>query len=111
MPASICLFFRFLYDFRSSYPFPFEVMGQDLLLHQGYLFVMPLAKNALKARKYEKVILLVLDPLNGSEMAKFQWETPRMPPEVYKESGETRLYANEGHTRPLVLLHPRNFYH
>ena len=61
-------------------------MGQDLLLHSNYLFVQPLMKasNAKKniqnkAKKYEKVILLVLDPLNGGgiEKAKFQWETPR----------------------------------
>ena len=37
------------------------------------------AKNIQnKAKKYENVILLVLDPLNGGiEKAKFQWETPR----------------------------------
>ena len=56
-------------------------MGQDLLLHSNYLFVQPLmkAKNIQnKAKKYENVILLVLDPLNGGiEKAKFQWETPR----------------------------------
>ena len=64
---------------------------------------MPLAKNAQKARKYEKVILLALDPLNGAEKARFQWDTQRMPPEVYKESGEARLYANEGH---ILLVFP-----
>ena len=56
-------------------------MGQDLLLHSNCLFVQPLmkAKNIQnKAKKYENVILLVLDPLNGGiEKAKFQWETPR----------------------------------
>ena len=56
-------------------------MGQDLLLHSNYLFVQPLlkAKNIQnKAKKYENVILLVLDPLNGGiEKAKFTWETPR----------------------------------
>ena len=47
--------------------------------------------------------MLALDPLNGVEKARFQWEdTPRMPPEVYKESGETRLYAYEG--RILLVL-------
>ena len=35
---------------RFSKVFPFEVMGQDLLLHQNVLFVMPLAKNAQKAQ-------------------------------------------------------------
>lgn len=92
----------------SSNTYPFEVMGQDLLLHSNYLFVQPLmkAKNIQnKAKKYENVILLVLDPLNGGiEKAKFQWETPRMPPDVYKESGEARLYASAEGQRVLQVF-------
>ena len=74
------------------YQLRFEVMGQDVILHKGLLVVMPLAR---KASKYERSALLVYDPSTGQEKANFVREGKRRPPNVYKESGEKRLYSFE----------------
>ena len=78
-----------------SFHLPYEVMGQDLLLNDGLLFLMPLPS---KKTKNEKLVLLVLDLRQGQghgyeEKGRFYWSKGRRPPNVYKESGERRLYA------------------
>ena len=78
----------------SSFHLPYEVMGQDLWLYRGLLFLMPLSKKT----KDEKLILIVLDLAKESssgyeEKARFYWPSGRRPPNVYKESGERRLYT------------------
>ena len=75
----------------SSFHLPYEVMGQDLWLYRGLLFLMPLSKKT----KDEKLILIVLDLAKEKyeEKARFYWPSGRRPPNVYKESGERRLYT------------------
>ena len=71
----------------------FEVMGQDLLLNSGHLFLMPLFT---KRGKNENLVLAVFDIDTGQEKANYTWDKGRRrPPLVYKESGEKRLYAYE----------------
>ena len=77
-----------------SFHLPYEVMGQDLLLNDGLLFLMPLPS---KKTRNEKLVLLVLDLRQGQgyeEKGRFYWSKGRRPPNVYKESGERRLYAH-----------------
>ena len=79
----------------SSFHLPYEVMGQDLLLHDRLLFLMPLSKKR-NSKQDDKLILLVLDLAKNEgyeEKARFYWPSGRRPPNVYKESGERRLYA------------------
>ena len=67
-------------------------MGQDLLLHQGLLFMMPLVKKDKKSEN--DLVLVVYDTNKGHQKAKHRWMNGRRHwPLVYKESGEKRLYA------------------
>jgi hypothetical protein len=77
----------------------FEVMGQDLLLHRGHLILMPLLKKK-RATTPGNLILAVYnveDEENyddfGKQTSKFYWKASRAAPQVYKESGEARLYV------------------
>lgn len=70
---------------------PFEVMGQDLLLHQNLLFIMPLQG---RKSKNQGLILLVFDIDSGSQVGSQNWAAEaRKAPLVFKECGEKRLYA------------------
>lgn len=76
---------------------PFEVMGQDLLVHQGLLFIMPLFKK-------KSLILLVFDIDSGLQKASQTWPERRKAPLVFKECGEKRLYAYKNTLLQLLPL-------
>ena len=85
----------------NSFNLPFEVMGQDVLLKERILYLMPLPspKHQLHERggTCENLILITYDlsafPAKIGHRA--YWPRPRLQPQVYKESGERRLYLFE----------------
>ena len=82
---------------------PFEIAGQDLEVYQGFLFLLPIKQPNNDATPNEILLVYsILDGTHGEVLELATSFTPgatndypdrhRLPPQVYKESGEKRIY-------------------
>ena len=99
-------------EYVGSSDLPFEVAGQDLKVYRGLLFLLPIRDP--NTEHIDNEILLIYKIMEGAMenilqlMTSFSLEPTiecpdrcRLPPQVYKESGEKRIYILDRENREL----------